>query len=258
MNSQNKRYIIAGAIGILVILLIATILYKNRGEGVPVTPQNTDIQEFSTSSPVEIVLDFYEPWLKAQKSTSTDPITLEPEKNMILSKELRTRLSDMKNHAPTEIDPILCQTTTPERVTGRIVSQDENEVRVLVMAKDTALTAQSVFTLKKMSGGWYIDSILCSPGEFDVPREFSFDQEGYLLKRVPPPLDSNFWHIVFEQDGEQGHAVPLLFDADSMCTALDGTKTTCNADVFTEAMKIHVYAQMIEAGAQVKRLEFAK
>lgn len=253
---EHRKFIVGGLIALgAVVLVVAGILY-NASNKSKQADQDLSDQEVAAADPVDIVLDFYNPWLEAVKSTSTDPYASELASEKILSKELRALLVSKKERAETEIDPVLCQTTTPERVTGRVVSEQENVVRVLVMAKEKELTAQSVFTLKRHNNGWYIDSILCSPGEFELPREFSFEKEGHLLKSVPPPLDPQYWHIVFEEDGVPGHAVPLLFDADSSCVSLDGSQYVCTPDQFTDATKVHVYGQMTELGVEVTRLEF--
>lgn len=137
-----------------------------------------------------------------------------------------------------------------------MIHQKGDTASVLVTAKQPDITAQSVFTLKGQGDGWYIEGITCYPGEFEAPREFTFEKEGFPLKNVQPPLDPQYWHIVFEENGEKGHAVPLLSKAESACVAVDGTKAVCDSNHFTEASKAHVYSQMTELGADVVRLEF--
>jgi hypothetical protein len=253
---ENKKSIVAGLVVFGVMLLMAGIWYVQSKDGEEEKVVNVYTQEVSPETPVNVVLDFYNPWLEAVRSTSTDPYTLGLAVDTILSENLRTRLVGTAGHPEIEIDPVLCQTTTPLRVTGRIVSSQENEVRVLIMAKEKELTGQSVFSLKRLGEGWFIDDILCSPGEFDIPREFSFEKEGYLLKSVPPPYDPEFWHIVFEENGEPGHVVPLHFSDASSCVSTDRIERACVLGEFTEAVKVHVYGQMTESGADVKRLEF--
>lgn len=251
----HKKIIAIGLIALGTIALIAWLFYSYSSD----TEQTDTItynQEVSTNDPIDIVLDFYNPWLEAVKSTSTDPYTAGLATTKILSEELRTRIVNSAGRGDTEIDPVLCQTTTPARVTGRIVSEQENEVRVLVMAKEKELTAQSVFTLKRLNDGWFIADILCSSGEFDIPREFSFEKEGYILKNIQPPYNPEYWHLVFEEAGELGHVVPLLFSAESSCIAVDSSIAVCVPDQFVEAKKVHVYGQMTESGALVTRLQF--
>lgn len=255
MYTEYKKYIAIGLVVLGIVLIIAGVYYKASRTGEE-TGQVSYTQEVSVAEPVDVAMDFYNPWLEAVKSTSTDPYTLGFAGERILSEKLRTRLMSTVGHAETEIDPVLCQTTTPVRVNGRVVSEQENEVRILIMAKEKELTAQSVFTLKRLNDGWFIDDILCSPGEFELPREFSFEKEGYLLKSVPPPFDPNVWHLIFEENGELGHVVPLFFGAESSCVLTDKSASVCVPDQFTEAVKVHIYGQMTESGVTVTRLEF--
>ncbi len=251
---NQKKIIIGGLVVFGILVIIALVLFKGRSG----TQTNTGDknQVVSMDDPIDIALDFYNPWLDAVKSTSADPYTLELHKNEVLSENLRTQLASTQGHPVTDIDPVLCQTTVPERVTARVVSKNGDEIRILIVSKDKTLTAQSTFILKKLNDGYFINSIECALGEFELPREFTFDKEGFLLKSVPPPLDSKYWHIVFEDNGELGHAVPLFFDADSTCTASDGNSAPCVPDQFTEASKIHVFGQMTELGVEVKKIEF--
>ena len=255
IDIKYKIPIMGAILGSIAIIIIIVLFNKVPGTETS-DPQETVNQEVSSSTPVDIVLDFYTPWLEAMKSSSTNPYKSGLASEKILSKELRARLMSTEGHSATEIDPVLCQTTVPEGVTGRVVAEQKDEIRVLVLAKDKKLTAQSVFTLKRLNDGWFIDGISCFPGEFDIPKEFSFDREGYALKNVPPPLDPKLWHIVFEENDEQGHAVPLFFSATSTCLSVDGNESVCIPDQFVEATKIHVYGQMTERGVEVSRLEF--
>jgi len=253
---MTHKKIIVGTLLALILIVLIALSMRSSGDK---ADQISNSQEVSTQEPIDIVLDFYNPWLEAVKSTDTNPYAEGLATKGILSEELRTRIISSEGRGETEIDPVLCQTTVPERITGRIVSEQENEVRVLVMARGTeGLTAQSVFTLKRHNDGWFIEDILCSPGEFDIPREFTFEKEGYLLKSVPPPLNPEYWHLVFEENGELGHVVPLLFTGESSCVAIDGNVAVCVPDQFPEATKAHIYGQMTESGATVTRLEFIK
>ena len=254
-TTQYKKFLVPGLVLLVVIGFVVGILYKKFHLKGQVATDSAE-QEVSMADPVDIVLDFYGPWLEAVKSTSTDPYQSELATKKILSETLRTQLLSAEGHTETDIDPVLCQTTIPARVNGRIVSEQADVVRVLVTAKEKALTAQSVFTLKRHNDGWFIDSITCAPGEFELPREFSFEKEGFLLKSVHPPLDPQYWHIVFEDNGELGHAAPLFFSATSSCVALDKSTAGCDSNQFTEATKVHVYGQMTERGVDVTRLEF--
>lgn len=251
---KQKKYIIGGLVALGVIVVIAAIFFKVSNPG---GVMNVGLigQETSVADPVDIISDFYAPWLDAVKSTSTDPYTSGLASEKLLSEALRARLIGTEGHPDTEVDPVLCQNTIPERFTARVVSENEEFARVLIMAREKELSAQSVFTLKKSGDGWYIDDITCSSGEFEAPREFSYEKEGFLLKSVPPPYNPDNWHIVFEQDGQLGYVTPLFFDEESMCIYSGASETVCVPGEFTETSKIHVYGQMNELGAQVKRME---
>ena len=90
-------------------------------------------------------------------------------------------------------------------------------------------------------------------------KEFSFEQEGFLIKTsVPKPFNNKNWHLVFTQDGKPGNVVPLIFDAKSQCTNLEGVKAVCKLDQFKEVDKVLVRGGMTERGATVVNLEFVK
>lgn len=252
---SRKKIIIGGVIALGVLILIGILLFLKlvHQDGADGVPRD---QVTSTEAPVDIAMDFYTPWLEARQSTTTTPYAEGLATGTILSESLRTRLVQSEGRGEAEIDPVLCQTTVPERVTGRVVSSQENETRVLIMARDKTLTAQSVFTLKKHKDGWFIEDIECFAGEFAPAREFTFEKEGFLLKSVPPPYNPENWHLVFEDNGELGHVVPLFITASSSCTATDASVTACSFDQFSEAKKARVYGNMTEMGVDIARLEF--
>lgn len=254
MSTKHKLFFGAGLL--IVLIAVGVWLFLKQSGTEETVNVNSYTQEVSMGDPIDIVLDFYTPWLDAVRSTSTDPYTSGFVTEKILSEGLRARLTSTAGHAETEIDPVLCQTTVPGRVTGRIVSAQEDTMRVLVLAKEEELTAQSVFTLKRFNGGWFIEDISCAQGEFAPEREFSFDREGFLLKNVPPPLDSKYWYIVFEENKELGHYAPLLFDQKSTCVALDGKESICAPDQLTDTSKVRISGQMLESGVVVIRMKY--
>ncbi|MCR4260847.1 MAG: YbjP/YqhG family protein [Candidatus Colwellbacteria bacterium] len=251
LNSRvNYRiYIISGALGLIVIVVIGSLLLGNF-------ISSESRQEVSTADPVDIVLDFYESWLSAAQATDTDPYQLGLAKEPLLSKTLRERLLGAGEVSQDELDPVLCQTRVPSGISARPVYEKTDKAQVLVMSREQGALEQAIVTLTRNNDGWYIDDILCSPGEFPPDREFSFQKEGFLLKSVEPPLDSRYWHLVFEENNEQGHVVPLFFDIESVCINLDGQESACFPEQFTEPLKALVSGEMNELGVLVKRLEF--
>lgn len=240
-------------IGIVVIVLVVVLVwfFANRGSE----------QKVSTLDAVDIVGDFYHGWLKAvQQPTEADPNLQTLAKSPILSKALKSKIAKVQKDSAATIDPVLCQSKTPpEEISIRRVSMGEDETQILVTSKDKSVANQALVVLNKLNDGWYINDIQCSLGEFAPEREFSFEQEGFLLKNsISAPYNPKNWHLVFAENGEAGHVVPLLFDAESQCTDLNKSKSVCKPDQLTEAMKVLVRGQMTERGAKVKQLELIK
>ncbi len=250
-TNQRTRIIIAAA-GVVVLALIAVAawLYQSRGY-IFMQPE----QQVAIGEPVDIVLDFYTPWLAAVQSTTTDPFKEGLAKSPILSFELSKKIRSVKFDPATRTDAVLCQASVPTQITARPVFQDEENAQVLVVSRDKNVTEQAVITLTRYNDGWYLSDIQCSPGEFAPEREFSFDMEGFLLKSVQAPLKTGTWHLVFEQNGQPGHVVPLFFNAESICQDFDGSTAACDSSTFIEPSKARVQGEMSETGVTVKRLQ---
>ncbi len=249
---KQKNLVIA--VLIVLVFVIAFIMVKNGSEG----PQQEDPlanQVLSTEDPFDIVFDYYSPWRDAVAAVETSPYAEGFQNEPLLSERLRARIITSENSG--EVDPVLCQDTPPQKFTARIVSEYEDMVRILVKAKDPSLTAFATFNIRKHNDGWFIDDIICDTGgEVPPEREFTFEKEGFLLKDVPEPLNSENWHLIFEENGEPGHFVPLYFSETSTCITSDDTEATCDPSSFAQATKAHVYGQMTEIGAEVSKVEF--
>ena len=251
---KNKKTLIIALVVSALLVLVFTSFFDKEKASAPEDEQ-LDTQKVSSDEPLDIVFDFFTPWLEAMKSTTTDPYAAGLAENELLSASLRTKLVENKEN---EIDPVLCQSVAPEKIAARILFTQDKEAQILVTAKDKTITNQAVITLKGLNDGWYIAAIDCSLGEFAPDREFTFEREGYLLKSVPEPLNSEYWHIIFEENGVNGNAAPLYFDGESTCQATNGSTATCTPDEFKEATKIKAYGQMSEIGVEVDRIEFVK
>jgi hypothetical protein len=102
---------------------------------------------------------------------------------------------------------------------------------------------------------WQITKLDCSEGESAVAKEFNFEKTGFLLKdSIKPPFSKENWHLVYEQETQPGYVVPLTFDAESVCIAIDGSQTACDQSKLTEASQVFLQANMTETGAIVKRM----
>ncbi len=243
---------------IIVVVLVALggliWFFTRDGEG------GSGGQQVSTLDAVDTVGTFYDQWLKAVKEPgAAEPSRAELLKSPLLGKALKERLAT-ESTANASPDPVLCQTKTPEKINTSRVFEEADKAQLLVMAREKNATEAAIVTLAKKDGAWYIDTIECSKGDIPPPQgEFSFEKEGFLLKAsVPKPYDPKNWHLVFEENGQKGHVVPLLFDAKSECTALDGKKAACKPAEFKEAAKVSIQGQMTERGATVKNLKFVK
>ena len=244
-----KKTNIIWAVVIIVLIIIGWFIFGKSNK-----------QEVSTLDAPDTVINFYESWLKAVK----EPETAVPSKatlasSPILSKELRTRLEEAVKSEDNAVDPVLCQAKVPENIAVRNVYVRDDEAQLLVTSRDKSVTDQATVTLTALDGGWYINSIECSLGEFAPDREFTFESEGYLLKSsIPAPYDSKNWHLIFEANGKLGNVVPLIYNSKSQCTGTDGKKSVCAPDKFTETTKVMVRGQMTERGAVVDQQEFIK
>jgi hypothetical protein len=252
---KYRNLIVVGVFALIVIVVTGSSLLKEK-VGDSEQEVNLSNQEVSNEEPLDIVLDFYEAWLSAMKSTSTDPYQLELSKDSLLSSELSAKLIETQSDDTLEVDPVLCLATLPEKIRAKSVFELEDQVQfVISAARDKVLTGQSVVTLNRLNEGWYIDEISCSDGETAPVREFTFENEGFLLKSVLPPLDSQYWHLVYEKNGQGGHAAPLFFGAESICIDASGSENVCDINEFTEASGAFVQGEMTESGMNVQRLQ---
>ena len=254
MQITRQKLVIGSAVVGVVLLAVLVGLFFRGGD----SPFGEPVQEVSTLDPIDTTLDFYDAWLRAVQSTTTDPYAEELHTTPILGHELRKHIADAEGRAAGELDPVLCQTKTPVEISGRPVYESEERAQVLVRSREKGWQEQAVVTLVRHNEGWYIGDISCSSGEVAPEREFDFEMEGFLLKSVEPPLDSQYWHLVFEQNGQQGHVVPLFFSAESRCTDADGNEGVCAPDTFIEPSRAMVRGAMTDAGVEVKRVEMVE
>ncbi|MCC6448172.1 MAG: hypothetical protein IT215_05760 [Chitinophagaceae bacterium] len=252
------KKIIIIVVAVIIIVILGFVLFSNKGS-VNIVNLLPEQQQVSKLEPIDIVKDFYDNWLKAvQQPTTANPSRATLAGSPILSKDLRGRLTSSINFA-SSTDPVLCQTSVPSGISARKVFVVKDEAQIVITSKDKKVTNQALVNLNMQDGGWYINDIQCSLGEFAPEKEFSFENTGFLLKAsIPKPYDPKNWHLIFEENGKAGNVVPLFFDANSQCIGLDGVKAVCKPSNFVETTKVFVRAQMTEQGASVKQMEFVK
>lgn len=249
---MKKKHILIFLLIALVLVIVAGI-YPMKEKTGPESSENESTQVVSTYEPLDIVLDFYGDWLEALRSTSTDPYVAGLANEPLLSSALREKLNSTSSEQVKDL--VLCQDPLPEKIRSKVLYENPDEVQMVVFSKEQSLAGQSVATVRKLNEGWYIYDISCSK-EFDEPGEFSFEQEGNLLKQsMPAPYNPEEWHLIFEQNGTGGYVAQLLFDGETMCTDLSGTESVCDTNQFTETQKVMVRGNMTESGVDVVRVE---
>lgn len=243
---MNKRILFIAGIAVGAVVLALGLFFIVRAL-LPDAPQEVSMYE-----PTDVVRDFYKPWLDALLSTTTDPYREGLADAPILSKELRAHIKK-EGRAKDALDPVFCQPVIPPDFSTRTVFETPEKAELLVMSRPSGPPEQAIVSLTALNGGWYIENIRCSPGEFAPEREFSFDNEGFLMKNVPAPLNPELWHLIFTESEELGHYAPLIFTPESMCT-LDGKATVCDPSTFRELQEVHVQGEMTELGVEVKKV----
>ncbi len=254
---MNIRKILIPALLLLAIALVvawASLSDKKTDSGITID-DSPGVEGDSRG----IVLDFYEVWMEARRSTTTDPYAAKLVPTAAFSKDLNQKIADAENDFRTnEKDPILCQYEVPEKLRVKVIFENEKAAQLLITPKENTLATQVVVDLdKRAEGFWLIKDISCGSGE-QAPDvgEFSFDREGFLMKdSLPAPLDSQYWHLVFEQNGVMGHTAPLFLSGESNCILKDGEEKVCTDEVLFETMRVTVKGSLTEAGVDVKRIE---
>jgi hypothetical protein len=248
---KNKIIIV----GVVLLLAIGGGVWFFRGGPIITIGQ----QQVSKGDAVDAVSSFYNPWLKALQSTTTNPYKEGLDKTSILSKALQIKLAGAQSQGASNPDPVLCQTITPTKLATRTVFQGVDKAQIVVTDRNKKSTDQALVNLIKLNGGWYIDDITCSLGEFGVDKEYSFENVGFLLKgSIPKPYNPKDWHIVYQEDGVNGNVVPIFFGKGSICTTDDGKTSVCDVSLLQETMKVSVHGQMTERGVDVQKMEFPK
>ncbi len=239
--------------GILLILIIGFFLLNKKDND----SENMEVRGVP-GEPTDVAIDFMNSWLNARASSTTDPYASGLATSTALSLDLSTKILDAETvFKETGEDPVLCQSTIPGKLRSKSVFETEDKAQIMILPKDNQTTVIPVVSLVGHDGLWEITDIKCSNGE-EAPDqgEFNFDREGQLLKAsLKPPLDNNYWHLVFKENGTFGYTAPLLLGENSVCKLADGNEETCRDDMFIETQTVHVQGNMSEAGVDVKRIE---
>ena len=245
---MKKIIVIAGII--LLIGLIGWVIFGGTNQTFEV------VRDTPEEEPLDVTLDFFSAWLTARNELGDGAFTSDVIASGVLSDAVRARIQSTADTGG--LDPVLCQPSLPPRVGGRELFVLPEEAQIMVLSRGLSERAerQSIVTLRAINGAWVITDISCATGETAPEREFTFEREGFLLKSVPPPLNPDFWHLVFEENGVNGHTAPLSFTPDSLCITPDGASSTCDPATFSEPTKVLLKGEMTETGVTVARVEF--
>lgn len=219
----------------------------------------TQSVETTTDDPIDSALEFYNKWLDATLSTTTDPVQAGLLDQPVVSQAVRSYIEagDITLGTIT-LNPVFCQNVIPDRFGAKILFATESNAQIIVLARglEEKSPFQAIVTLEAKDSKWQMSEIKCSQGEVAPEREYDFERAGFILKSVPPPLNSDLWHLVYEENGIMGHTVPLTFTEASVCISTDGIEGLCDESTFTEATPATLQADMTESGAIVRRLQF--
>lgn len=241
-------------IGITILIVIGLLyigFYSLRS-----TSDSLQDQVVSYNEPIDVLLDFYQPWLDAMQSTTTNPYEIGLEKNPILSVQLREKLKTSSDNQ--DIDPVLCQSIVPTKISSRTILEQPDTVQFMVLSREPVQIGQAAVTLLRLNDGWYIDDISCTQGEVDMFSDGMFESKGVLITNLPSPYDPNIWHLGFTEDALRVKIVPLFFDSESMCVDENNTETICDSNTFIETTMVLLQGDMTEAGVEVTRVEFTQ
>jgi len=255
MNNKKYLSIAAGVVAIIAVVALVITLANRK--------TNSNPEEVTGQVPpdvaFDITLEFYNQWLTDAQSTTTDPFASGLINSTRLSSDVRTMIQDKQaTKVAGDLDPVLCQLTTPERIGGKEIFQNDTQAQVMILARGFEVKSPNtaIVTLDAVAGNWQITKIECSQGESAPEREYDFERSGFLLKSVPAPYNSENWHLVYEENGQPGHVLPLFFDTESICVAVGGAEAVCDPSQFVEPAKVLLQADMLDAGADVRRVTF--
>ena len=245
---EKKKLLI---IGFLAILIIAGLIYIVTNSK---TSQTEEVAvDVIKSDPIDTAVDFYDEWLRLTSKADTTPYAEGMIDTPVLTEAFKEKLLAAQGDYEAGLsDPVLCRTELPTSIRSKEVSRQAQSAQILVLGPRKAADALALVKLVGEDGQWKINDVSCEAGE-TAPEigEFNFEREGFLLKdSVPPPLNSDNWHLVYEDQGLQGLTAELTLRETTVCTNKVGESITCGSNFF-EAMKVAIKGNVSEVGLSV-------
>lgn len=246
---------------IFVLLLIGALWFFSSNTTFIGSTGDGENEITPTEDPLDVTINFYNDWVAALVSTTTDPYQAGLATSSVLSEEVKAYIEEKRiNKKDGDFEAVTCQLTTPPRVGGKEIYKKDTEAQIMILARgqEVKTSNMAIVTLKAKDGLWQISNINCTQGEIAPITAYDFEHSGFLLKQsLPAPFDSQYWHLVYEEvDGQTGYTVRLYFTPESICISKEGSEAVCSPDSFTEATKAFVEANMTEEGGVVERMRF--
>ncbi len=258
MTITKKQYLVIGATALVLVAITVFLVLQNNGSDVPAntTEETTSTTTPTIGDPLDIASAYYDDWLAAIQSTSTDPFLAGLDKDNRLTTSTREYLEKTKEDKTKTVDPVTCQKSIPKRIGAKLAFRLESEAQYLMLARGADKTPeQAIVTLSAINGEWKISKIECTSGEIAPESEFSFENSGFILKGEQPPLNPTVWYLVFNENGKDGHTSPLHFSDKSLCLDTNGNRSVCTPDQFLNPSKAIVKGTMTEEGVDVEQIE---
>jgi hypothetical protein len=243
-----KKWLIFSGIVVGVVVLVG-VMFMNRQQ------LSIDNDLSPQVDPIDFVLDFYGGWQRIV-AADADPFASDLFASGVFAQSFREQLV-ARRADDTSFDPVTCQSVVTDRVRIRPLTNTDNTVTLLAEFRigSDSLPTFALLSLKSSAGDWQIHDIECTAGDVPPDVEFSVDRKGFLLKNVPPPYENGVWHLVYEQDGQMGYVMPLIFSESTICVTRGGEESVCNIDTLQESTEVYVQGEMTETGATISRLE---
>ena len=179
---KNLFKILLLALGLIILVVVVRSL---SGDKVEVVNEQTVPEE----EPIDIVLDFYNSWLKAILSTTTDPYAANLHNSPLLSDNLKTELATGQTEENFAVDKVLCQSVVPPRIGAKPIFSNDTEGQVMVLPRGSDEAGMAIVTVVAKSGEWVLDKIECSMGDVLPEREFSFSYEVKFHEKILQCID---------------------------------------------------------------------
>src|SRR3989338_1868195 len=238
-------------IGIILAIIVVTVL----GAVFVATRNGGSAEKWNgvSGESIDVALGFYLEWVGLKDAADKTVAASELLARAPLAESLKATLAE---NVTAEVDPVACRAFDEAQTRTQIVFEREDAAQYIMQVTKGELTeGYAVVDLVGKEGQWQIQNIACAMGDVAPEMgEFSYEQEGTLVKdSIPAPYDNKFWHILFQADGQVG-ITPLIFNADSKCMLGDKVES-CEAGYLFEGKEVKVYGQMTELGAEVGRVE---